>query len=134
VVPRSGLDILETINTSSAPTGICTLNCRANSLVAMPTALLRLPRYKVELLYSGSRCSRIPDNLEVEGNNHRSRNFGWGNFQHARNSMILYHVFWTLVSPLTYCNNFSNPKMTTEGMAGKGNSGHKQFLRILNDS
>jgi len=70
VGPTSGLDILETINISSAHTGICTLDCRANSLVAIPTALLRLPRYTVELLYSGSRCYRIPDNLEVEGNNH----------------------------------------------------------------
>jgi len=65
---------------SSAPIGICTLDRHADSLVAIPTTLLRLPQYTVELLYSGCKCSRCPDELAVEGNDHGSGNFG---FQYA---------------------------------------------------
>jgi len=48
--PHMWIGHLETTNMSSAPIGICTLDRQAFRLVAIPTALLWLPKYTVELL------------------------------------------------------------------------------------
>jgi len=121
VGPRSGLGILETINMSNAHIGICTLDCQANSMVAIPTALLRLPQYTVELLYSGSRCSRSHDNLAFEGNNHGSGNFGSDNFQYT---LLWFYISCSLefIEPINLLQWLQKSKKTTEGMAGKRNS------------